>query len=126
MSVSRTTLYGYAAALGYSLHEMVGLPDWAHNLSHLLTAVAIALVGYHAADQGANRSGRPPGALIPLLILSLALVSGCQLAQMGVGVKSPTFGEVRVTIGGGVIGRPGPLPSTNLLCPPYPSETNAP
>lgn len=123
---SRTSFWGYAAALGYAVHEWIGLPIWAHNATHVLVAVAIALVGYHAQDSLPGKGPPGSGPLLPLLVVSLCLLSGCQLAGLGVAVKSPTFGEVGVTIGGGVIGRPGPVASSNLLCYPLQPPQSSP
>jgi hypothetical protein len=123
---SRTTLYGYIAAAGYSLHEVVGLPVWAHNVTHLLVGISVALLGYYASDSRGPGNGRGPGPLLPMLVLSVGLLSGCQVAGLGVEVKSPTFGSVGIRIGGGSLGRPQAVSAGDLLCPPLDPEKLAP
>lgn len=48
-----------------------------------------------------------------MVLVLLALTAGCRIAQWSSRVAAPPFGEVEVTIGGGVIGTPAALGATN-------------
>lgn len=126
MKFSRTSFFGWVAAAALSADGIAELPHGWHLWARAIAAVAVALVGYHATDAAPPASGAGRGPLLGLLIASILILTGCQMAQVGFGVKSPTFGEASLTVGGGVIGRPGPLPAASLLCPVPTTSTNAP
>jgi hypothetical protein len=126
MSFSRTSFFGYCAAVLIAADSVPELPPAVRPWVRVAAAVCVALVGYHASDNTGPKGGTRPGPLLPLLIGSMVLGAGCQVAEMGVQVQSPTFGSLGVTIGGGTLGRPHAVPAGRLTTAPPTAETLVP
>lgn len=124
MTFSRTSFFGWLAAAALAVDGLADLPQAWHLWARAVAAVAVALVGYNAADHSGPKSPTGSGPALPLILASVLLVTGCQVAGLGLSVKSPAFGELGVQIGGGSVGHPKPAKAANLLCP-LPTPTNA-
>ena len=114
----RTSVAGAVAACALTGFADLGLPAPWPKLLLLLCAASLAALGYHATD-----CARCPGngarlAALGLCLTLIAAVAGCTLSKLGLQVGSPAFGTLKLTVGGGSIGKGG----TNTP----PEETDAP
>jgi hypothetical protein len=118
MSNTRTSVCGAIAAAAGALAAVPGLPDKVHLSAVATAAVAVALLGFFAADaQPSPRIGSAAARLVCALGIAAALCS-CAVTGFKLTASSPTFGSIDLSIGGGSIGD-----HTNT---PPPIETNAP
>lgn len=113
----KTTLAGITAGLAMLSGTDSALPSPWPQMMHVLSAVALALLGYNATDcarcpGNALRKVAGTGAIILLMV-----ATGCTVASLGLKLNSPAFGTLQLSIGGGSIGKG----QTNLP----PETTNA-
>jgi hypothetical protein len=113
----KTTLAGITAGLAMLSGTDSALPSPWPQLLHVLCAVALAMLGYHATD-----CARCPGNALrkvagAAMIILLVVASGCAVSTLGLKLNSPAFGTFQLSIGGGSIGKG----QTNLP----PETTNA-
>lgn len=113
----KTTLAGVTAGLAALAGTDSALPSPWPQVLHVLSAVALALLGYHATD-----CARCPGNALRKVttvaaIVLLMVATSCTISSLGFKLNSPAFGTLQLSIGGGSIGKG----QTNLP----PETTNA-
>lgn len=113
----KTTLAGVTAGLAVLAGTDSALPSPWPQVLHVLSAVALALLGYHSTD-----CARCPGNALRRVatmaaIVLLMVATGCAVSSLGFQASSPAFGTLQLSIGGGSIGKG----QTNLP----PEQTNA-
>jgi len=111
----RTTICGAIAAGAGALAAVPGLNDRVHLAAVACAAVAVALLGFFAAEA---RPPTTPGKLGLFLAATCALVApsiGCSVQGLRASAVIPTFGQYVLEIPGGSIGRFAPTnqPQTN-------------
>jgi hypothetical protein len=105
----RTTLAGVVAGLS------------------MLCAVALALLGYHAVDCTTCPGNKLRRVAAGLALMVCMLLVGCAVSSLSLGVSSPAFGSVKLSIGGGAIGNKAPtLPPEPTNAAPVTVGTNQP
>jgi hypothetical protein len=107
-------LSGCIAALALTGFVGLGLPDPWPKVLGLLAAACLAALGYHATDCS-TCPGKALRSSAALLAITLCVVAaGCAVGKLAVGVSSPAFGSVKISVGEGVIGHPGTNTLTGL------------
>lgn len=101
----KTTLCGVLAAASLLGFTEMGLPDPWPKVLAWLCAVALAALGYHATDCSSCPGLTARKAAGLATVLALCLLAGCTLSKLSVQVGAPAFGTVKMTIGGGAIGK---------------------
>lgn len=115
----RTTLAGVVAGLSMLSGYDSALPQPWPRILHVVSAVALALLGYHAVDCTTCPGNKLRRAAAGLALVACMLLVGCVVSSLRLGVSSPAFGSVQLSIGGGAVGnRPQtPPPETNNAAP---------
>lgn len=120
MKINFTTVCGAVAAASMAVLAIDDLPPSVVLWLRVVGAIAVALLGYHAQNEGPP-GGKPMMLLLCCLLAAFCLlIAGCRVGGLAFDVKSPTFGSVGVTLDGGMIGH-GKLP---LVAPIPCSATN--
>ena len=121
MNFSRTTLAGIMGAIALAVANGSPVGSDLHNFALVLSALAVAILGWHAQDKN------PPPPKAPLVMLAIGLgvallfSSGCKVGGFGMQVASPAFGTLGVQLDGGVIGH-GHLPTNAPAVTPTPTR----
>jgi hypothetical protein len=106
MTDLRTTICGAVAAAAGALSQVPGLPSDVKLWTVCIAAVALALFGFFAKD--AAPAPRVPtivaGALVALAVILIA--AGCTVARFSLGFSNPSLGSLRISVGGGAVGKP--------------------
>ena len=113
----RTTICGAIAAGAGALAAVPGLNDRIHLAAVACAAVAVAMLGFFAAEA---RPPTTPGKLGLFLAATCALVApsiGCSVQGLRASAIIPTFGQYSLEIPGGSIGRfqPTNQPTSNPI-----------
>jgi hypothetical protein len=106
----RTTICGALAAGAGALAAVPGLDARVHLAAVACAAVAVALLGFFAAEARPPSSGGKLGLFLATTGVLVAPSIGCSVQGLRASAIIPTFGQYVLEIPGGSIGR---YPQTN-------------
>lgn len=104
MKNPRTTVFGALAAAAAAVAALPALPSFLHVSAVVTAAASVALLGFFAADAVPAKKITPLHALALAGAATLIVGTGCTVGKLALGVTSPTFGSVDLSIGGGTVG----------------------
>lgn len=100
----KTTLAGAIAALSLGGFVGLGLPEPWPKVLGLLCASALAALGWHSADCTRCPGNAARLAAGAVAVALLVCAGGCAVTGLSTAVRSPAFGSLEVSIGGGSMG----------------------
>ena len=104
MSNPRSTIFGALAAAAAAVAALPAMPQSVHIAAVVIAAASVALLGFFAADAVPAQKITPLHALAVVGAATLIVGTGCTVGKLALGVTSPTFGSVDLSIGGGTVG----------------------
>jgi len=113
----RTTICGAIAAGAGALATVPGLDARVHLAAVACAAVAVAMLGFFAAEARPPSSGGKLGLFLMATGVLVAPSIGCSVQGLRASAIIPTFGQYSLEIPGGSIGRfqPTNQPSSNPI-----------
>ena len=105
MKLSPTTICGLVGAAALAASHVTGLASNFYLACNVVSAICVALIGYHAQDRSQKPPAPPTGTVAVLLCGLLLLAAGCRTGGFSLGLKSNTFGSLGLSVDGVAIGK---------------------
>jgi hypothetical protein len=88
-----------------AVSHVAGLTPGVYTICNVIVAISVALMGYHAQDRSQKPPAPPSGTIAVILCALLIWCAGCRTGGFSLGVRSPTFGSVALSVEGVAIGK---------------------
>ena len=120
MTNIRTTISGAIAAAAGALAAVPGMDSRVHLAAVACAAVAVALLGFFAAESQPPSGGGKLGLFLAATGALVAPSIGCSVQGLRASAVIPTFGQYSLEIPGGSIGHGQTAPTNSVI------RTNSP